>query len=66
MLLEQQFLRYKIKPGVKNVTTAATGLSSRMIGVSSLNRKASLGPKATLADYLFHILKPAWILRVVI
>ena len=66
VLLEQRFLRCKIELGVKKVTTAAAGLSGSTLGASTLNRKAGLGPKATLADYLFHTLKPAWILGVVI
>jgi len=38
--------------------TATTGLSLRMLGASALDREASLRPKATLVDNLFHTLEP--------
>src|SRR6266436_4712997 len=40
------------------MVTATTGLSLRMLGASTLDRKAHLRPKAVLADNLFHTLEP--------
>jgi hypothetical protein len=52
--------------GVKKVLTAATGLSLRMLGAKALDREAPLGPKATLANNVFHTLEPPQIIGVVI
>jgi len=51
---------------VKEVAAAATGLSLRTLGARALSREALFGPKTTLADDLFHPLKPSQIIGVVI
>jgi len=66
MLLEHWLLRREIGLGVKDVVTATPSLSLRTLGASTLDRKVTVGPKAALADYLFHSLEPPQITRVVI
>jgi hypothetical protein len=66
VLLEQGLLRCEIQLGVKEMVTTTTGWSLRMLGASTLDREASLGPKAVLTDDLFHPLEPPQIIRVVI
>jgi hypothetical protein len=66
ILLEQWLLRHEIGLGVKEMATAATGLSLRMLGASALDREAALGPKAALANDVFHTLEPPRIIGVVI
>ena len=65
MLLEQGLLGCKIRLSVKDMATTATGWSLRTLGASTLDREASLGPKAALMDDLFHTLEPPWIIGVV-
>ena len=66
VFLKQRLLHFEVKLRVKDVTTAATGLSLRMLGASALDREAPLGPKAALANNLFHTLEPPRIIGVVI
>jgi hypothetical protein len=70
ILLEQGLLWYEIVLSVKEMATAATAsglsLTGRTLGASALGREASLGPKATLTNDLFHALEPPWIRGVVI
>jgi hypothetical protein len=66
VLLEQRLLRYEIGLRVKEMATAATGLSLRTLGASALNREAALGPKATLANDLLHTLEKPRIIGVII
>jgi len=66
VFLEHWLLQFEIGLGVKDVTTAATGLSLRTLGASTLNRKAPLGPKSALTDNLLHTLEPPQIIGVVI
>jgi hypothetical protein len=66
ILLEQRLLRHEIGLGVKEVATAATGLSLRTLGASALDREAALGPKAALANDVFHTLEPPRIIGVVV
>jgi hypothetical protein len=60
ILLEKGLLRHEVGLSVKDMATAATGLSltSRTLGASALDREASLGPKAMLTDDVFHALEP--------
>jgi len=67
ILLEQWFLRCKIGLGVKQMATAASGLS--LLGTSTasaIGKEASLRPKTVLVDNLFHALEPPQIIGVVI
>ena len=41
-------------------------MSIRTLEAGAVGRKAMLGPKATLMDYMFHTLEPPWIIGVVI
>jgi hypothetical protein len=68
ILLEQGLLRYEIELCVKNMPTAASGLSLTCgtLGARAFDREASLGPKSALADDLFHALEPPWIRGVII
>ena len=66
VLLKQWFLRHEVSLSEEKMATAATGLSLRTLVASTFNRESRLGPKATLTDYLFHSLKPPWIMGVVI
>jgi hypothetical protein len=68
MLLDKGLLQQKVGLSVKEVATAANGLSltGRMREARALSRKASLGPKTVLADDLFHALKPPRIRGVII
>jgi hypothetical protein len=58
VLLEQGLLRCEIRLGVKEMAKTTTGWSLRMLEASTLDREASLGPKAALMDDLFHPLEP--------
>jgi len=69
ILLELWLLQYKIRLKVKDMAAATAGLSIRgfgALGASALSREASLRPKPTLTDDIFHPLKPPRITRVVI
>ena len=66
VLLEQRLLQCEVGLSVEEVATTTTGLSLRTFGASALDRKAALGPKATLADNLLHALEPPWIIGVVV
>jgi hypothetical protein len=48
------------------MVTAAAGLSLRTLGASALDGEASLGPKATLVNNMFHALEPPQIIGVII
>ena len=66
MLLEQQLLQCEIVLSVKQMSTATMGLSIRTLGAGAVGREATLGPKATLTDYVFHTFEPPQIIGVVI
>jgi hypothetical protein len=66
VLLEQRLLRSEIGLRIKEMATAATGLSLRTLGASALDREAALGPKAMLANDLLHTLEKPWIIGVII
>ena len=66
MLLEQWLLRCKIMLSVKQMVTATFGLSLRRLAASIVGRKATLGLKAILTNYLLNTLKSPWIIRVII
>jgi len=66
VFLEHWLLQFEIRLGVKDVTTAATGRSLRMLGASALDRKAPLRPKSALTDNLLHTLEPPRIIGMVI
>ena len=66
MLLEKGLLRCSVGLGVKDVAAATTCWSVRTLGPSTLDREASLGPKAMLTDDLFHAFEPPWIVGVII
>ena len=65
MLLEQQLLHCEIMLGIEEVAAATSSLSLRMLA-STVDREASIGPKATLVNDLSHTLEPLWIIGVVI
>jgi len=47
------------------VVTITTGLPHRMLGASTLDRKAALRPKAILVDNLLYALELSRIIRMV-
>jgi len=51
--------------GIEEVAAATSSLSLRMLA-STVDREASIGPKATLVNDLSHTLEPPWIMGVVI
>ena len=64
-LLKQRLLRSEIELGVKNMVAAAINLLFGILALA-VGREISLGPKAVLANNVFHPLEPSQILRVVI
>ena len=64
-LFKQRLLRSEIGLGVKNMVAAAINLLFGILAVA-VGREIALGPKAVLANNVFHPLEPSRILRVVI